>query len=338
MNRRDGHDDSTDRRAGPPRATVVFPRRVWIVAAAAVWIQVAASCAATGDVARPRIEIMTGQGVPVAASAALAILREADHVLLGEIHDNDTHHRERAALLNALSDRRPTVVFEQLTRSADAALAQTPSGDLEAWIDRARFDRKGWTWPTHRPLFEAALAAHLRIRGGNLERDEARQIARQGASAAPADVAAMLADPLPAQAAAALDRDLLEGHCGQLPASALPRMRDAQAARDIAMALALLKAAADDGKPTVLIAGNGHVRRDHGVPLWLARRQPAARVVSVGFLEVDASGRRPPAEELGRYDLVWVTPRHERADPCAGFSLDPKARDTTRPAARPSAP
>jgi uncharacterized iron-regulated protein len=75
----------------------------------------------------------------------------------------------------------------------------------------------------------------------------------------------------------------------------------------------------------VLIAGNGHVRRDHGVPLWLARQQPAARVVSVGFLEVDAEGRAPSAAERALYDVVWVTARQPRPDPCAGFSLERKA-------------
>ena len=274
--------------------------------------------------------ITTGQGGPLSREQALAALRRADHVLLGEVHDNPIHHRERAALLAALADQRPTVVFEQFARSADAALATPVGGDLEAWVARAGFDRQGWAWPLHRPLVEAALAGKLRLRGGNLQRDEARQIARQGAAAAPPDLAAALAQPLPAAAAEALDRGLLDGHCGQLPAAALPRMRDAQAARDAAMADALLRAAADSATPTVLIAGNGHVRRDHGVPLWLARREPAAKVVSVGFLEAGADGGVPTSAERTVYDIVWVTPRQPRPDPCAGFSLTPKAAPTNQ--------
>ena len=261
---------------------------------------------------------------------ALALMRQADHVMLGEVHDNPVHHLERAKLITALADRRPTVVFEQFARSADAALAVPVAGDLQAWVDRAGFDRKGWAWPLHRPLIEAALVADLRLHGGNLERDEVRQIARQGASAAPADLASRLAAPLPASATAALDNGLIEGHCGQLPASAVPRMRDAQAARDAAMADALLRALADGASSTVLIAGNGHVRRDHGVPLWLLRQQPAARVVSVGFLEVGADGQPPPAAERAVYDMVWITPRQGRPDPCAGFLLPPTALPATK--------
>jgi uncharacterized iron-regulated protein len=292
---------------------------------ALAWALVGAACSTAPVPQAPGIHITTGQGTPLSQVQALAALRRADHVLLGEVHDNPIHHRERAALLAALADRRPTVVFEQFARSADAALATPAGGDLEAWVARAGLDRRGWAWPLHRPLIEAALAGGLPLRGGNLERDEARQIARQGAAAAPADLAAWLAQPLPAAAAAALDQGLLDGHCGQLPAAAVPRMRDAQAARDVAMADALLRAAADRAAPTVLIAGNGHVRRDHGVALWLARREPAAKVVSVGFLEAGADGGLPTGTERAVYDIVWVTPRQARPDPCAGFSLTPQA-------------
>ena len=274
------------------------------------------------------VEIRTGAGNAVTRGQALAALRQADVLLLGEVHDNPLHHRERADLLTALADRRPTVVFEQFPRSADEALAAPVGGELEVWLDRAGFDRKGWAWPLHRPLIDAALAAGLRLRGGNLGRDEARQIARQGASAAPADLREALAQPLPPAAVAVLDRALLDGHCGQLPAAAVPRMREAQTARDAAMADALLRALADGATSAVLIAGNGHVRRDHGVPLWLARRAPAVRLLSVGFLERGADGSAPPAAERGVYDFVWLTARQLRPDPCAGFSLSPRSAPT----------
>ncbi len=299
----------------------------WAVSVCLIGALAAGGCAALSST-QPSIDMLAGDGAPLAREQALAMLRQANHVLLGEVHDNPLHHRERAALLTALADRRPTVVFEQFARTSDAALATPVGSDLEAWLDRAGFDRKGWAWPLHRPLIDAALTAGLRLRGGNLGRDAVRQIARQGAAAAPADLAAALGQPLPPTAAEVLDRGLLDGHCGQLPATAVPRMRDAQAARDAAMADAMLRAIADGANSTVLIAGNGHVRRDHGVPLWLARREPAAKVVSVGFLERGADGSPPHAAERAVYDIVWLTARQSRPDPCAGFSLTPKAPAT----------
>jgi uncharacterized iron-regulated protein len=314
-----------------PACRAAWPVPFWCMAC--LGLLLALGACAVGPVERGGVDIRTGDGEPLSRDQALAALRQSDLLLLGEVHDNPRHHRERAALLAALADRRPTVVFEQFPRSADAALATAPlGGDQEGWLDRAGFDRRGWAWPLHRPLIDTALAAGLRLRGGNLARDEVRQIARQGAAAAPADLRAALAQPLPLLASEVLDQALIDGHCGQLPAAAVPRMRDAQAARDAAMADALLRAMADDGKPALLIAGNGHVRRDHGVPVWLLRRQPQARLLVVGFLERDVDGRPPSAAERRVYDIVWLTDRQPRSDPCAGLALTPM------PAAAPTPP
>jgi uncharacterized iron-regulated protein len=282
-----------------------------------------AACTSAPPRAPGVVEVFNRQGQRLNPQQTLAAFQQADYILLGEVHDNPVHHRERARLLTALAERHPTVVFEQFGRSADAALQTPVQGDLDAWVSRAGFDLKGWRWPLHRPLIDAALAAQMPLKGGNLERDEVRQIARQGAVAAPADLAARLAQPLPAEGAAALDQGLVDGHCGQLSAAALPRMRDAQAARDAAMADAMVSASKQGAPLVLLIAGNGHVRRDHGVPVWLSRQQPSARMASVGFLEVDDQGRPPSLQELQPYDLVWVTSRAARSDPCEGMSLAP---------------
>jgi len=91
-------------------------------------------------------------------------------------------------------------------------------------------------------------------------------------------------------------------------------MIDVQRARDAAFADALVRS----GVPAVLIAGAGHVRRDRGVPLYLARREPDRRVLAIAFLEV---GREPPdREELAAaFDFVWWTPRLDDLDPCTRF-------------------
>jgi uncharacterized iron-regulated protein len=84
-------------------------------------------------------------------------------------------------------------------------------------------------------------------------------------------------------------------------------MAQAQVARDQAMARAI-EAHADRG--AVLLAGNGHVRTDWGVPRWLA---PAVRARSevIGVVEV--------GDAVTAYDRRVVTPAQERPDPCAGL-------------------
>jgi uncharacterized iron-regulated protein len=251
---------------------------------------------------------------PTLDDSALPRLRGARFILLGEVHDNATQHRLRAALLDRLlADGRPTtVVFEQMARDADAAITAAPR-DAEAIADAGRLDRRGWGWPLHKPLVDAALAAPARIVGGNLDIDEVRAIVRAGPSAVPADLRPLLDDPRwGADRQQALEREIDTGHCHALPAPQWPAMALAQRARDAAMAQALLGAAASGGR-AVLIAGNGHVRRDLGVPWYLrAAGVPASQIVAIGYLE-DADRDAP-------YDLVRVTEPAQRDDPCAAFA------------------
>jgi uncharacterized iron-regulated protein len=124
-----------------------------------------------------------------------------------------------------------------------------------------------------------------------------------------------LATPPDAEWQAAQQREIELGHCGRLPPTLLPGMARAQFARDALMAQTLLH---DASRGAVLLAGNGHVRRDIGVPRWLAGLAPQ-RVWSVGFLET------PDADaSTGLFDAVVVTAAASRdADPCDQVS-EPK--------------
>jgi uncharacterized iron-regulated protein len=109
---------------------------------------------------------------------------------------------------------------------------------------------------------------------------------------------------------AAQEREIADGHCGALPARLLPAMASAQFARDAVMAQVLAR---DGDKGVVLIAGNGHVRHDLGVPRWLSPPL-AARAFSVGYLEEGQDVDVP-----GQFDAVVVTPAAAREDPCEGL-------------------
>ena len=69
----------------------------------------------------------------------------------------------------------------------------------------------------------------------------------------------------------------------------------------------VVAAEAGRGDGVVLLAGNGHVRRDLGVPRWL-EGTAGARAFSVGFVE-------EPAE--GTFDERVAIVPHPRVDPCA---------------------
>ena len=230
---------------------------------------------------------------------------EPEFILLGELHDNPDHHRARAERLRQLIAQEPktVVVFEQFSRSEDAAVAQARKaapGDVDAVIEAAKFDRKGWRWPLHRPLFEVALQAGAEVRGGNIDRDQIRRIVREGDAAWPADLLA-LRDRVAWRDTQqdTLRQDIQDGHCGAMPEAMLPGMVQAQRARDAAMAQAMFDARKSGARRVVLIAGNGHVRRDVAVPVYLqAAGVPASDIDAVAYLE---PGGATPA---GGYDRI----------------------------------
>ena len=85
-------------------------------------------------------------------------------------------------------------------------------------------------------------------------------------------------------------------------------MVKAQASRDVMFAK-LMGQYASGG--AVLIAGNGHVRRDLGVYQWLPA-DLASRVKIAGYVE-------PAGVDTLIYDIMRVINEHKRADPCAQF-------------------
>ena len=246
-------------------------------------------------------------------------LAAAQFRLLGERHDNGVHHALRARWIGAIAQRgkRPAVVLEPFDLEHDDALraAQREAPDAERLADGGRLNRKGWEWPLHRPIVDAALAAGLPVRAGNLSRERLRErLQASTGSQAFADVA------WDARQQALLSDEIVQGHCGKLPAEVVPRMVLGQRIRDDAMAQALVDAASSDG--AILVAGNGHVRNDVGVPIYVRARVPAARIVSVGLIEVAAGSEvsaSRAASEQPRYDYIVLTDAVARPDPCASI-------------------
>jgi uncharacterized iron-regulated protein len=257
-------------------------------------------------------------------------LATARYRLLGEVHDNPAHHAIRARLVKeiAATGARPAIVFEQFDLEHDNALvaARAAGGGIEDLVVAGKLDRNAWGWPLHKPIFDAALALHLPIRAGNVSRS-ALGGDPQG------DRNAMWYPRLHAvrfteEQATALRTEIIESHCNELPEALVPRLVAAQRVRDAAMAQALVNDATNDG--AILVAGNGHVRTDRGVPLYLhapGLPEASARSISVGLVEVtpddQRSGRVPPAiaTEHREFDYVWLTPSAPRDDPCATTSM-----------------
>lgn len=280
----------------------------------------------------------------------LGRMTPAPIVLLGEVHDNTAHHRIRAALLlqwvRSVPNRPAALVFEQLDREYNEALRQaqrqqpssrsalqaaaardaTPPPTIAELLDAARFNRQSWGWPAHLPLFEAAQASGATWIAANFSRASAQQLVREpDAAVDPALQAVVESARWSDEAQQALVRALMQGHCNALSGPAVASIARIQRLRDAALALPLLDA---NERRCVLLAGNGHVRRDHGVPLYLGAYENEALVVGFEEVVVLASARRLAdlvgsgrAGDLGKaYDLVCLTPAGRAKDPCAAFN------------------
>lgn len=249
-------------------------------------------------------------------------LRGDTVALLGEVHDHPALHRLRAEGLAAACDAgwRPALVLEQFDtdRQGDIDRARRERPRDAAHLVTAAGATSGWDWPLYTPLVELALRLDLPIVAGNLSRGEASRIVREGYGAVftPARQAALgLAAPVADDLLTGQVGEIEAGHCGALPARLLEPMARAQFARDAVMAERLSQAAAA-ARGVVLIAGNGHVRRDLGVPRWL----PAAlapRLHVVGFIE---RGGDEADRGTSRYDRTVDAAPIERPDPCRAFS------------------
>ncbi len=295
------------------------------VAGTAVVAVVLGACAlGQGDAARA--VGANASGIPLPAAA-----RSADFVLLGEVHDNVVQHELRLHWLAELAEVHPfALALEQFDADRQASLDHALAIDTReaaqptapGLASRARriaeaggFDFDGWDWNLYRPAIELALRRGLPLFAANLSPADTARVAR--GSAPPVAPPPGWGD----EQTEAMRESIGKGHCGLLPQRAIEAMAVAQRTRDDRIARALVEARDRTGLPVVLLAGNGHLRRDIGVPLHLSALRPGARIVSVAMLERGAADDEAVASASSRppFDLVIRTAAQTREDPCAAL-------------------
>jgi uncharacterized iron-regulated protein len=235
----------------------------------------------------------------------------ADVVILGEFHDNPTHHAHQARAVATLAPK--ALVFEMLTPEAASKMPDTlpdaaTLGQIFGW------EAAGWPdFSMYYPIFAAAPQA--RVYGAEVPRTEARRAIKDGPIAVfgPEAAAYGLTDPLPPDDQSAREAEQAKAHCDALPPDLLPGMVDVQRLRDAALARAVVQAMADTGGPVAVITGNGHARRDQGLAVPLARVAPDLSLLAIAQFEEEAPAAPP-------FDLWLITHATPREDPCAAFT------------------
>ena len=247
-------------------------------------------------------------------------------VLLGEVHDNAAQHSLRVAALRQLIERgaRPAIAFEQFDheRQSDIERARREWPRDADYLIAQGGVINDWDWKSYRPFVALALEFDLPIVAANLARADATQVAIRGWSEAfdAKTVQELRLDALPSAFRHKQEEAIALGHCNLLPAEMLAPRANAQIARDVVMAQSI-QTYLDRG--VVLLAGNGHVRRDIGVPFWLSR-EAARQTISIGLLERDDD--QSAAESVADFDAYMITKRAERDDPCKQLQQRPLPR------------
>lgn len=306
-----------------------LPRRMLRAACLPLLLTIACACAPLApEAAEPDAQVWQASTRRfISYDELLQQARASDIVLLGETHDNASHHALQARLLEALSETMPppVLVMEQFDieqqQRLDAIMASGAAADIKLAAYRTLMN-EGWEWAGYQPLLSLAVEHKLPVLAANISRASLGVVMRGGQEALGAGEPQRLglASGWRREQQAALAKDIAQSHCDTLPPPAISALTLAQRARDAVMADRLLSVR---GGKAVGILGRGHVRQDLAVPLYLKQRSPRASVLAVGMVEA-APPFQPEEVAYGplgrRFDTVVYAGLVRRdADPCAAF-------------------
>ncbi len=252
-------------------------------------------------------------------------IAERSHALLGERHGHREHHRLQAWITGELARQKGPghariLAYEMIPVSRqeeiDAHFRNDPTG-IAGLGDALQWDRSGWPdWRRHyAPIAEAFAPAAPFILGANLAPESLRAILDGGFAALDSSLRAVLRlDDVPAEPLRSMALLMEAAHGHILGRDRAKAFAAAQFARDAQMANILLRQEPGHGF-AVLIAGYGHVRKDHGVP-WHMERQKEGSLSATFALAmiVVEEGNLMPGDYAGPihaetlpFDAVWFT-------------------------------
>lgn len=268
----------------------------------------------------------------------IAAAKNADVIVLGEIHDNPEHHRNQAAIVAALKPA--ALVLEMIPQAAEDEVNELRAEGAAPQAIAGALDWSESGWPDF--AYYAAIldaAPNARVFGAEQPRAEVRRAMVEGAAGVFGPDASTygLDKPLPAEEQQGRVAELAAAHCDKLPPEMLPGMLEAQRLRDAEIADAALwaRTMTGDGQ-VVVIAGSEHASRSHGVPALLKVAAPELKVFALGQSEIgqaeigqsEAGQSEVGQPEVGQsavdphdaedFDAVLLAPSVPRADPCAG--------------------
>jgi len=235
-------------------------------------------------------------------------------LLLGEIHDNPFGHKLRLNHVRDLINQgnKLVLVMEQFDREnqlqLDAALSRCNHVDCVL----ARVATPGWNWRFYKAFIQLALDKKVTIIAANLSDKDVLKVMTNGFTAIfPKElIFEYKLNQIPLTVLNAQKNAIDEGHCKALPVSSLEPMARGQIARDVWMAHVINGL---QNQTVVLLAGNGHIRKDIGVFQWLGAHKQLVTQTH-GYVEEE------DIDSAIRFDRVNIVTKAKRSDPCLAFT------------------
>ncbi len=208
-------------------------------------------------------------------------------VLVGENHEDASHHRAQAAIIDAIAatGRQVVVGFEMFTRDNQKNIDLWTTG---AFSDQDFIEASGWKkqwgfdYALYKPIFDVIKRRHLRMAALNVPRDWVRAVGKKGPDAITAEQKGWVPD---------LDlgnrdhRSFFNAMMGGHPGMTEEQMRNVYAAQvtwDTGMAKSARDFMAWHGDATMVIcAGAGHVAYGQGIAYRLAQMGEKSRLLVV---------------------------------------------------------
>ncbi|WP_316861444.1 ChaN family lipoprotein [uncultured Cohaesibacter sp.] len=290
----------------------------------------------------------TSDAAPATIQEIETALESAEMILLGEKHDNPRHHLLQAKMLDGIGQwsNRAHVIFEMLEPGQSKVLDEVNAGRakplagengaagsaaemldarLAALGEALEWEERGWPdWAIYQPIFRQALSHSMVLGAGNPDRKTLMDVGR-GSQLSDGLLDDLRWDQTYSEAQREdLVDELVEAHCGMIGRDAVSPMVSMQRFKDAHMARAMRRAQRESDV-VILIAGNGHVRKDRGVPIFLDRPEKQLRIAFVEVVRGEENARAYPAFGPALYDYIWFTPRVDEEDPCERFRAQLKA-------------
>ncbi|MEL7140950.1 MAG: ChaN family lipoprotein [Cyanobacteria bacterium J06643_4] len=242
---------------------------------------------------------------------ALAAIAEAQVVYLGENHNSEADHAAQLEIIETMAaEQEIAIALEMFQRPYQDAVDGYLAGELtEAeFIEQSEYEtRWGFDWELYAPILRYAKANQIPVIALNTPTEVTRQVATDGLESLTGDALTYIP---PIDEIDTTDTDYRESisavfsaHGGAGHSLSFENFFAAQVLWDETMAEGIVKQLeAEPTRQVIVLAGEGHIAYDYGIPNRVTRRLPDVNDVSVRLLAAD----QPSDPDFA--DFTWVTP------------------------------